>query len=126
MKLTSPHRADRVDRVRFIVRLGLALVATWIVLSLGAPTVPHIVRAQPPRVDVLIGFANPPGPAEQALVRGQGGTVTRSFRLVRAIAASLPGPAVTALLNTPSVTAIELDGTLIEPYRERRRANDVS
>ena len=102
-----------MDRVRFIVRLGLALVATWIVLSLGAPTVPHIVRAQPPRVDVLIGFANPPGPAEQALVRGQGGNVTRSFRLVRAIAASLPGPAVTALLNTPSVTAIELDGTLI-------------
>ena len=102
-----------MDRVRFIVRLGVALVATWIVLSLGAPTVPHIVRAQPPRVDVLIGFANPPGPAEQALVRGQGGNVTRSFRLVRAIAASLPGPAVTALLNTPSVTAIELDGTLI-------------
>ena len=61
---------------------------------------------------MLIGFTNSPGPAEQALVRGRGGNVTRSFRLVRAIAASLPAPAINALRRTPGVTAIEPDGTL--------------
>ncbi len=56
------------------------------------------------RLDVLVGFRNVPGPAEQALVRRAGGQIKHSFRLVSAIASSLP------VRNNPTVTVIEPDG----------------
>ena len=59
---------------------------------------------------MLIGFGSAPGPAEQALVHRQGGTVTHTYSIVRAIAATIPEPAITALLNDPRVTVIEPDG----------------
>ena len=64
----------------------------------------------PERVDVLIGFTQTPGPSEQALVRGHNGTIRHSFRLVSAIAANIPAPAMAGLLANPRVTAVELDG----------------
>jgi PKD repeat protein len=64
------------------------------------------------RVAVLITFRNVPGPSEQALVRGQGGPIKYSYRLVPGIAASLPKRAVASLLAHPSVVRIDPDGEI--------------
>ncbi len=64
---------------------------------------------QPERVKVLIAFGRQPGPAEQALVRGMGGSVKYTYHLVPAIAATLPEPAISALQGNPHVTRVELD-----------------
>ena len=105
----APHRANRL---RSIARLGLALVVTTSLLSLNDATGPQVVRAQPNLVDVLIGFRGRPGTADETMLRGQGGRVKRRFRLVRAIAASLPQSAVNALRRNPRISVIEVDGSL--------------
>jgi subtilisin family serine protease len=64
---------------------------------------------QPERVKVLIAFRNQPGPAEQALVRGMGGAVKYTYHLVPAIAATLPEPAISALVANPHVVRVEPD-----------------
>ena len=64
---------------------------------------------QPERVKVLIAFGRQPGPAEQALVRGMGGSVKYTYHLVPAIAATLPEPAISALVANPHVTRVEPD-----------------
>jgi len=66
----------------------------------------------PQRVPVLIGFRQVPGPSEQALVRGHGAVIKYSYHLVPAIAASIPEPAIEALVANPNVTCVELDGTV--------------
>ena len=89
-----------------LVSMLMAAVAVWMLRG-------SVAWAQPPnRLDVLVGFRNTPGPAEQALVRARGGSVTRTFHLVPAIAADVPEPALAGLLADPSVTAVELDGTV--------------
>ncbi len=90
---------------RKILVLG-AVVALVSVLALAA--VP--VAAEPAeRVDVLIGFHHPPGAAEQAMVRDAGGDIKYTFRIVPVIAASLPEPAIDALLQKAGVRYIEPD-----------------
>jgi len=65
---------------------------------------------QPPdRVKVLIAFRSQPGPAEQALVRGLGGSVKYTYHLVPAIAATLPETAVAALEANAHVARVEPD-----------------
>ncbi len=64
------------------------------------------------RVGVLIGFRNVPGPSEQALIRSHAGVIKYSYRLVPAIAASIPEQARAALLANPAVARIEADGTI--------------
>lgn len=62
------------------------------------------------RVRVLIGFARQPGSAEQALVRGVGGTIRYTYHLVPAIAATVPEGAIDGLRRNPNVTSVDLDG----------------
>jgi subtilisin len=66
----------------------------------------------PDRVAVIIGFNAQPGPAEQALVRAAGGVIRHTYRIIPAIAATLPAPAVQALSNHRSVSIIEADAEL--------------
>jgi subtilisin len=63
-------------------------------------------------VKVLIAFGRRPGPAEQALVRGLGGSVKYTYHLVPAIAAMLPETAISALVASPHVTRVELDAQM--------------
>jgi subtilisin len=77
------------------------------VFALGLP--PALSAAQP-MVDVLISFRSVPGPAEQALVRSHGGSISRSFTLVPAVAARIPAAALRGLEMNPHVTAVEVDG----------------
>lgn len=61
---------------------------------------------------VLIGFRGLPGPAEEALVRAVGGEVRFTYRIVPAIAATVPEPAIAALRANPLVTVVEPDVTI--------------
>jgi subtilisin len=93
------------------VWFGLVLV----VILLGALAVSPAYggtngQGQGDKVPVIIGFAQQPGPAEQALVRGAGGTIKYTYRLVPAIAGSLPEAAINGLRNNPNVTGIDPDG----------------
>lgn len=60
-------------------------------------------------VKVLIGFKEKPGPAEQAIVKGAGGKIKYTYKLIPAIAASIPEKAIEALKKNPNITNIELD-----------------
>lgn len=85
-----------------LVVLGLLLGS---VASIGAA---H--GQQSDRVRVLIGFTYQPGPAEEALVRVAGGTIRYTYRLVPAIAATIPEAAIDGLRRNPNVTSVDLDG----------------
>src|SRR5688572_14835918 len=67
------------------------------------------LNQRPTREDVFIRFKSRPGQAEEALVRGQGGTVRHRYTIVNAIAAQIPSQAVQALRNNPNVEAVEPD-----------------
>lgn len=86
------------------VAMSVGTVGTSLLISQAANA--------PQKVDVIIGFTQTPGPSEQALVRGQGGTIKHSYHLVPAIAASIPEAAIQGLLNNPRVTSVDLDGTV--------------
>ena len=64
------------------------------------------------KIDVLISFTQPPGRNENTLVRNYRGSIKYSYHLVSAVAAQIPETAVAKLLRHPSVTRIELDGTV--------------
>ena len=78
-------------------------------LTLGAPLT-AVAQGGGDRVPVIISFSHQPGPAEQALVRGAGGTIKYTYRLVRAIAATIPSAAIDGLERNPNVIAVDLDG----------------
>ena len=100
----SRSRSARIG-LRAVLYVGLVAAAAVSMLSVSG------AQAQAPnRVDVLIGFVDTPGPAEQSLVRSRGGVVKRTYHLVPAIAANIPEPAIAGLLSNPNVSAIELDG----------------
>ena len=61
---------------------------------------------------VLIGFAGPPGPAEEALVHQAGGSVKYAFEIVPVIAASVPEAAIDGLRKNPKIVYIEPDGVV--------------
>lgn len=91
------------DRVRLV--LTAAAIAALIVGSTSE--IP--VAAQDRNVDVLIAFNAPPGAADEALVRGVGGQIKHTYRLVPGMAATLPAAAVRGLVNNPRIRSIEPD-----------------
>ncbi len=58
----------------------------------------------------LIGFKSQPDDTDEAIVRKAGGRIKYKYRLVHAIAASVPEAAIEGLLNSPKVAYIETDG----------------
>jgi len=83
--------------------LGLVLAALLIAVSSGS------VAASPPTARVLVSFKHQPGAAEQALVRGVGGSIKYTYHLVPAIAATIPEAAISALRANPNVAGVDLD-----------------
>lgn len=100
-----------VPRRRRVLRLALLALAGVIM----APPAVDSIRAAVPsdqqgnRVDVLILFASQPGPADQDDVRRQGGQIKHTYRIVPALAATLPEAAVAALERNPRVVAVDPD-----------------
>lgn len=87
-----------------------------LLLAAGVLLLPLALNAQAPsagaRADVLIGFRQLPGAAEQQLVRAVGGTIRHTYRIIPAIAATLPQQAVNALRNHPAVVVVEPDAAV--------------
>ena len=63
---------------------------------------------------VIISFAQPPGPNEEALIRGAGGTVHQRYWLVPAVAADVPQVAIQGLQNNPNVVSVTPDTVVVE------------
>lgn len=75
-----------------------------------AATLPAPAAAGPAtRIDVLIQFVSAPTAADVGLVQAAGGTVSRQFSIVPAVAATIPSAAVDALRRNPRVALIEAD-----------------
>ena len=72
-----------------------------------------VTAAGPSKVPVFIAFDQPPGPAQEALVRQAGGTIRYTYDLVPAIAATVPESAIAGLQANPNVVRVEPD---IEVY----------
>jgi len=89
---------------------------TAVMLSILCLALNASLMAQPQspndRVAVIIGFNQQPGASEQALVRAFGGTIKHTYRIIPAIAATLPQRAIQALENHPLVSVIEPDAPL--------------
>lgn len=66
---------------------------------------------------VIIGFTKPPQAAEEALIKGVGGKIKTTYRMIPAIAAQVPEQAIEALKKNPNVTQIEMD-TRMYAYEE--------
>lgn len=62
-----------------------------------------------PRIDVFISFQDAPGADERALVERAGGAVRYSYRIIPAVAASIPEAAIQGLLRNPKIASIEPD-----------------
>jgi subtilisin len=90
-------------------RISAIAIRILLVAVLSGLLVSPAWGQQPEKVKVLIAFGRQPGPAEQALVRGMGGSVKYTYHLVPAIAATLPEPAISALQANPHVMRVEPD-----------------
>jgi len=66
---------------------------------------------------VIIGFHQTPGPSEKALIHGARGIIKRAYKLIPAMAATLPEEAVAQLKKNKAVAYVEDDAlfTAIEP-----------
>lgn len=64
------------------------------------------------RVDVLIRFHAPPTSSDLRAVTARGAEISRSFRIVPAVAASVPEQAIAALRANPRIAAVEPDSLL--------------
>lgn len=91
-------------------RRWLALVATAMLISTLVPA--PVVGASEQRVHVLIQFTAPPTAADGARLRGLGADVTRRFRIVPAVAATVPEAALAGISRNPRVAVVEPDSLL--------------
>ena len=83
------------------------IIGTILALLLVFSSTVAIAAAPAERVNILIGFDARPGPNEQQLVRSLGGDIKYTYKIIPAIAASVPQPAVQGLLRNPHVIAVE-------------------
>ena len=78
------------------------LIFAGLFLNTGSSVIPSgssglIAQGAENRVDVLIGFRGAPNAADEGIVRGAGGRVTRRYQIVTAVAANIPERAVAVL-----------------------------
>ena len=99
------RRRRPVLQLAFLALAGAALVSPAAdAIRAAAPA-----AQQGNRVDVLILFASQPGASDHDEVRRHGGQITQAYRIVPAVAATLPEPAIAALLRNPRVVAVDPD-----------------
>jgi len=87
----------------------LAVLFATVLVLLLAFSGTAAAAAPPEKIKVLIGFDRAPGQSEEALVRSFGGDIKFTYRIVPAIAASIPVTAIQGLSKNPRVTVIEPD-----------------
>lgn len=98
-----------LSRTRLRWMAVLAFSVCGLVAALAAFLTSSAVAAPADKVDVIIAFNKLPGATEHGLVRGLGGSIKGSYRLVPAIAASVPSTAIQGLQHNPNVERVEAD-----------------
>ncbi|MFC2165253.1 S8 family peptidase [Acidobacteriota bacterium] len=83
-----------------------------LIIALGSVTKPAAETQGSGHKDVFVGFKKFPGNSEKAIVKNAGGKVKYAYRLIRAIAASVPEQAIKGLKHNPNVTYVEDDGDI--------------
>jgi subtilisin len=91
-------------------RRFLALVAAAMLITTLVPA--PVLGASTERVDVLIRFTTPPTAADVAGLKGLGADVTRRFRIVPAVAATVPEAALAGISHNPRIAVVEPDSLL--------------
>ncbi|MFH0750650.1 MAG: S8 family serine peptidase, partial [Chloroflexota bacterium] len=91
-------------------RRYLALVATAMLITTLVPA--PVLGASTERVHVLIRFTTSPTAADVAGLKGLGADVTRRFRIVPAVAATVPEAALAAISRNPRIAVVEPDSLL--------------
>jgi subtilisin len=89
--------------------LAIALPVCGLVAALAAVITSSVDAAPPDKVDVIIAFKRPPTASDQALVRGLGGAIKGTYRIVPAMAATVPSVAIQGLQRNPNVERVESD-----------------
>ncbi len=74
--------------------------------------VSNMVAADEGKVKVLIGFKANPNVADLDAVKGVGGKITRRFKIIPSVAATIPAKAVARLLANPRIRIVEPDATV--------------
>jgi len=87
--------------MRGFKKVSVLMLSLFVCLMMVVPA-----TAAPNRCRVLIGFEGQPS---EALVRGMGGKVIHSYKIVPAIAAEIPEAAISALAANPRISYVELD-----------------
>ncbi len=82
------------------------LVVALAVCLLGQPTV-VTAQGQSPRVEVIIGFHQPPGAEQVRVIEGLGGQIMWAFRILPAVAVNIPEAALSGILQNPRVRYVE-------------------
>ena len=88
------------------------LVITLLVTTLLLPTNLALAEPPPDMEDVLVTFFHPPGPDEIELIEDIGGSVTKVYRIVPAIAATMPSDNLDELEADSRVKLVEPDTTI--------------
>jgi subtilisin family serine protease len=99
----------RVTQLMSLSMAAIVMASAAADVSVRASATP---AAQAGRVDVLVLFDTDPGAAGVDEVRRLGGDIKHAYRIVPAVAASLPGPAVEALRRNPRVIAVDPDAEI--------------
>lgn len=94
-------------------RLSLVLLSFFMMtIAISTDRAVAQVDEEPvPDVDVLISFHEPPGPEDLEFISLLDGTVTKTFSIVPAVAATLPADSLDLLADSPRVDQVEVDGT---------------
>ncbi|MBA3405905.1 MAG: hypothetical protein H0U13_14690, partial [Gemmatimonadaceae bacterium] len=121
-KLALPALDARALSLRTLATLGLALVlsacdAERTLLSPSATVQPNsaLSTGSSATADVLIGFTEAPGADQVTLVESLGGRVTRRYKYIPVVAASIPVVQRDLLAGSAGVRFVEDDNELA-PY----------
>lgn len=61
------------------------------------------------KINVIIGFKNKPGSSDKDFITGLGGTITREYTVINAIAANVPEKVLENIKKSPNVEYVEID-----------------
>ncbi len=76
--------------------------------------------------ETIIGFHEPIGPAQRALIAQLGGKIHHEFSLIPAVTAEIPDSGLLALSKHPMVAYVEEDGTVTRIKEQRSPPNRLS
>lgn len=95
-------KTRKIFSIITVVALLLTIAGAQVSVSAGSPEM----------VKVIISFHEAPGQAEKTFIKNAGGIIKHSYKIIPAIAGSVPGPALKGLSKNPKIKIIEMDAEI--------------